>query len=117
MKSRWSRLFQAIKCWWRNEPPLVLDLTPLTQVRKLLNDYSDLYGQRVQLDPSLTNQAAEIVEREGHKRRPGIESEVRVLAIAIERLLAQMEQDFLTRQREKERCSSTSSTSLTSVTR
>jgi hypothetical protein len=102
-QSRWSRLWNAVKRWWLNEEPPVLDLTPITHVRKLLMDYDDLYRQRAGIDvPGFASQAADIVEREGHKRAPGLESEVRVLAIAVERLLAQMELDLQQRQLERE---------------
>jgi hypothetical protein len=103
-KSKWSRLWNAVKHWWRNEPPPVLDLTPLIHVRKLLKDYDDLYLQRCKIErPDFSSQAAAIIEAEGHKRAPGIPSEVRTLAIAIERLLTQMELDLQQRQLERER--------------
>jgi hypothetical protein len=80
-----------------------LDRSPLNHVRKLLQDYDDLYRQRCKIDrPDFSSQAAQIIEREGHKRAPGIESEIRVLAIAIERLLEQMELDLQQRQLERE---------------
>jgi hypothetical protein len=99
--SRWHKLFSAIIRWWRNE---AFDEVYLFDARVLLTEYDVLYGQRTQ--PELNTQwgqrnkdqlaqyraqAASITQQGPHKRAPGIESEVRVLAITVERLIAHLE--------------------------
>lgn len=82
--SRWTVLWRAIVRWWKNESSFVF----IEDARQFLREYDDLYGKRVQIGNSLfRSQAAEIVLREGHKRKPSIESEVRVLALTLERIV------------------------------
>jgi hypothetical protein len=104
--SRWTRLWNAIVRWWKNEPPPVVPPVPpawLEGARGFLREYDELYSERTlintpvssrgfRIDPSLYSaQAAEAVWREGHKRSPALESEVRVLALTVERILGHLE--------------------------
>jgi hypothetical protein len=97
--SRWARLWKAIKDWWRNEPPpLVNSSDYLSIASKALSQYDDIYCRRLKIPPGLSGQTAEIVMREGHQRPATIESEVRVLAITVERLLRHLQTDEVERQ-------------------
>ena len=96
--SRWSRLWKAVKVWWRNQPPPYPDRSHLVLAKKLLNEYWNLYCQRT--NPSVGNktilpeygwQAADIVEREGHKRSSSLEAEVRTLALTMDKLISYLE--------------------------
>jgi hypothetical protein len=107
--SRWTKLWKAIVKWWKNEPlPEPMPLPPqevLDNARSFLREYDELYSKRTKIDvPSspkgfhmssanYSAQAAEAVLREGHKRSTGIESEIRVLALTVERLLGHLELD------------------------
>jgi len=89
--NRWKRLWRAVVQWWKNEYDAP-DRAYLDGARKCLVEYDDLYGERVKIpNPLYRSQAAAIVEAEGHKRAPTLESEVRVLAITVERLTAYLE--------------------------
>lgn len=85
LNPRWGRLARAVKRWWRNEPSL--DRSFLNEAVKLLTDYHESYASRAGVMSDHARQAAEIVEREGRKRAPSMESEVRILALAVEKLL------------------------------
>jgi len=84
--NRWKRLWRAVVRWWKNEPPDYVQ-----SARKLLCDYEDSYARRISVIPDHARQAARIVELEGRKRAPTLESEVRILALALERVIAHME--------------------------
>ena len=87
--NRWTRLWLAIARWWRNEEP---DFSLLKDAKEYLEEYDDLYGRRTQiLTPLYRDQAAGIIKREGHKRAPGLDNEIRVLAIAVERVVKYLE--------------------------
>lgn len=91
--NRWSILWAAIVTWWRNEPPVPPppDLSILKQARKFLIEYDELYCERTKTPSAYANQAASIIAQEGLKRSPTITSEVRVLAIALERMITHLE--------------------------
>lgn len=94
--SRWQRLWKAIITWWKNEPPPKVG-TYLREARKMLSEYDDLYTQRIHpkgAPAHFSSQAAEAVMLEGHKRSPGINSEIRTLAIALERILGHLEMEM-----------------------
>jgi hypothetical protein len=76
--------------------------------RDFLKEYDDLYNQRCQINTSLRGggnyfaaQAAEAVYREGHKRSPSLESEVRTLALTMERILGHLELDAENNRRKR----------------
>lgn len=100
--SRWFRLWQAIKSWWRNDPsPAPPDPAFLNNARHLLVEYDNLYCARTGVSSSMAGQAAMIVLEGGYKRSPAIESEVRVLAIAVERLVGHLEMERDQRERQR----------------
>ena len=93
-KSLWLRRWQAIVRWWRCEPPSPpANPVLLHDARKMLEEYDYLYGQRTGIHNSqFRSQAAETVLIEGHHRAPGVESEIRVLAILLERVIRHLEE-------------------------
>jgi len=83
--TRWQRFKKAFRWLWYGEP--LTDTSLLQEASKYLEQYDNLYGERTKIsNPQFRDQAAAIVAAEGHKRAPSIESEVRVLAITLERL-------------------------------
>lgn len=103
-QSRWQRLWGAVAKWWRNEPefePEKISSEFLHGARRYLVEYDDLYGQRTQTCPGHRMQAVNIIAAEGHKRSPGIPSEVRTLAIVVERLLGHLEEEKRVREYNK----------------
>lgn len=89
--SRWHKLLGAVKNWWRNSPPHARIC--LADARKLLEEYDEIYGLRVGTpDPKIRNAAADIVFREGHRRPPKLENEVRILALTLERIVRELEE-------------------------
>ena len=100
--SRWQVLWGALKKWWKNEPPPVNAPPPpdwLCGARDFLREYDELYSQRCMINTNIRGgydysaQAAEAIRREGHKRSPSLESEVRTLALTVERILGHLELD------------------------
>ena len=89
--SLWGRLWRAITHLGKNRKADVYTRQYLLDARKFLTDYDDLYCQRTKVNPMYSAQAAEIVNREGRRRAPGVESEVRALALVVERLLGYLE--------------------------
>lgn len=90
--SRWDVLWKAIVRWWKNEGvPQFPHQEFLRDARKSLVDYDELYCKRTKVNPLYSNQVAEIALQEGRKRAPVLESEVRVLAITVKRLLGYLE--------------------------
>lgn len=107
--SRWAKLWGAVRKWWKNEPPKPNEV--LESALELLMQYDQLYGQRITkhldqedktgkmgrlptMDLALVrDQAASAMwdERADKKRRVCIESEVRVLALAVARIQRYLE--------------------------
>lgn len=91
--SRWERLWKAVKEWWRNDTPPFPNFGVLIHARELIYDYNKLYCQRTKISiPGHSWQAASIVEREGHQRSPSLESEIRVLALTLEKVISYLEE-------------------------
>lgn len=90
--SRWARLWKAVVQWWKNEPLQGIEKGLLLDARKFLREYDDLYGQRTKIDNhQIRSQAADVVSREGYKRPPTLQSELRTLALVLERILGHLE--------------------------
>ncbi len=97
--SRWTKLWKAVVRWWKNKPPIPVTDELLDNARTFLRDYDDIYTRRNKLiNPSYSAQAAEAIFQEGHKRAPTLESEVRTLALILERVVGHLE---LERERER----------------
>jgi len=87
--SRLGRLFRAIKHWWFYVPDEAYkptDRSLIDWVYKLLAEYDENYARRVGTLSPYAQQAAAIVEEEGRKRAPVLESEVRILALTVDKL-------------------------------
>ena len=95
----WRLRWRAIVRWWRQEPPVLDRLSEnlLKEAWKYLEEYLDIHERRCQTK-GFSNRAAEVIAQEGHKRSPSLESEVRVLAIAIERIADYLKLDLMDKQ-------------------
>lgn len=90
--NRWGRVWHALATWWRSEAPPPFPRSEfLPTASKALEQYDDIYCRRLKIPPGLSSQAAAIVLQEGHQRPATIESEVRMLAITVERILRHLQ--------------------------
>lgn len=94
---RWRVLWNAVVRWWKNEVHPALpepDPNLVKWVRYHLHEYNELYSKRVGVPSGYAAQAAAIIEQERRQRAPTLESEVRVLAITLVRLLELLEAEL-----------------------